>query len=146
MGDVASFSEYASGSIPESELRKIARNMYASNKVRHFSRIAQVVGRPIEDIKRWKDEENWVLARAANTRGKEDARLAEIAALLKSANVKDLRQAALDTLKNCDDASSLVRGCLDRLKATGTTPDYLDKLLAAQERAEKIRKDAYARL
>ena len=146
MGDVASFSEYANGAIPEAELRKIARKMYASNKVRHFSRIAQVVGRPIEDIKRWKDEENWVLARAATIKEKEDSRLAEIATLLKSANLKDSRQAALDTLKNCDDASGLVRGCLDRLKSTGTTLDYLDKLLASQERLEKIRKDAYARL
>lgn len=146
MGDLVSLPQSDDGSFSEAELRKIARSTYAAGKESHLSRFARRFGRPVEEIKRWHDEDNWIAARAAAMQGKEEKRLAEIAVLLKSANVKDLRQAALDTLKNCDDASNLVRGCLDRPKATGTTPDYLDKLLAAQERIEKLRKDAYARL
>ncbi len=144
LGEVAKLPDRNSH-YSDAELRAIARDEYVRRKDRHLNRIARLVGKPVSVLEAWRDEENWALLRAQAWQSEEDLAATEIQKLLKDAGVPDSRDAALSTLKACEKAAQAVDSCLDKT-AQHTAPEYLDKVLSAMERIEKLRKDAYSRL
>ena len=141
MSDVASIPDYAD------DRRRVAKELYISSKHTNVGHIAKRVGAPVEEVYRWKDEDQWLLARAANAQDKNAVRLAEINALLKAANRKGPKDAALHTLGICDDTAEMVRLLVNRSTETSSaTPEYLERLMATLHQIERLRKDAYARL
>ncbi|MCC6977000.1 MAG: hypothetical protein IT343_01670 [Candidatus Melainabacteria bacterium] len=144
VGEVAKLPDRNSA-YSDAELRVIAREEYVRRKDRHLNRIARLVGKPVSVLEAWRDEENWALLRAQAWQSEEDLAAAEIQKILKDAGVPDSRDAAISTLKACEKAARAVDNCLDKT-AQHTAPEYLDKILSAMERIEKIRKEAYTRL
>ena len=145
MGDVAKLPDKGNDTYSEAELRDIACHEYVTRNDRHLMRIARLVGMPLAVVEQWRDEGNWILKRAEARKKIENEDASEIIRLLKEAGITDSREAAISTLQICVKAEGMVNTCLDKNKQH-PAPEYVDKVLSAMERIEKLRKEAFSRL
>lgn len=144
MGNVANLPSN-NDAFSESELKAIAMREYITKNDRHLGRIVKLVNKPLEVVNQWKLDGEWAAKRAEYKRKTKADDIQLITQLLSNAGVPSSRDAAISTLKACEKAARAVDNCLDKT-AQHSAPEYLDKVLSAMERIEKLRKDAYSRL